>query len=573
MRIFKYIGKFIVFFIKQIFASLIFIGIFISLIIFVLGFFIRKEEVKPVPTIEKNTFINISLPQGVKEANSFEMFSKENKMTMFDLLRAIDFASKDNRIGGIYLDLDKINLSFSQIEEFQSALLNFKNSNKKIISYSYSLNKNNFLLGSISDKLYMNPASATDFSLEGFSISIPYSKKFTDKIGVEFQIIHIGDFKTYGENYVKDEISDEFKKSYEKILEFRANYFIENTSHNRGFSPEIFKENYLNGAYLLQNSQWALDNNFIDGTISFDKLFETENIKNRIDLQNYYSSIKKSTFSDKIAVIIAEGDISDNESSDNINPSFIEEQFKKALADRNVKGIVLRINSSGGSALASEIIHQKLLEVKEKKPVYISISDIAASGGYYIAAAGNKIFANRNSITGSIGVVTMSFNLKNLYEKLGLKFENLEIGKNLDFSDLNQSTDPQELELIKQSMISIYEEFKERVGNGRKLHLDTVETLAKGQIYTGEEAKENKLIDEIGGLNETINQLAIDMNIRNYEIISYKREYKRWNEMLNFRNYLFNKTFLKEMNNLEKNIEFFKELNNRPSLYLPYETN
>lgn len=573
MRIFKYIGKFIGFIIKQIFAAFIFIGVFLSLILFLIAMILKKEETKPVSIVEKNSYINISLPYEIKEINSFEMFTKAQKLTMYDLLRTIDYASRDNKIDGIYLDLDNINLSFSQIEELQNALISFKNRNKKIIAYGNSINKNNFLLGSVANKIYMNPSASTDFSLEGFNLSIPYSKKLTDKIGLEFQVIHVGDYKTYGENYVKESISEEFKKSYEKILRSKADYFVKQISNNKKIPLEAFKDSYLNGEYLLINSKKALNLGLIDELISFDKLFEKEKIKNRINFTDYLSSIKNNNTGNKIAVIIAEGNISNSPDYDNINPLYIEEQFKKAINDKNVKAIVLRINSSGGSALASDIIHQKLLEIKKKKPVYISISDTAASGGYYIATAGNKIFANENSITGSIGVVTMSFNLKGLYEKIGLKYENLEFGKTLDFSNINQSPEKYELDLIKESMISVYDEFKSRVGSGRKIDIETVETLAKGQIYTGIEAKNNKLIDEIGGLNQTISHLAKDLKLNNYEVIVYKKDFNTWEQMTNFSNYLSLDKYFKTFQKLNKSIEFYEEINNKSSLIFPYDIN
>lgn len=571
MKIFKYIGRFIGFIIKQIFAAFIFIGVFLSLLLFIIAIILKKEENKPISIAEKNSYINISLPYEIKEINSFEMFTKAPNLTMYDLLRTIDYASKDTKIDGIYLDLDNLNLSFSQIEELQNTLLAFKRNNKKIIAYANSINKNNFLLGSIANKIYMNPSASTDFSLEGFSLSIPYSKKLTDKIGMEFQVIHVGDYKTYGENYVKESISEEFKKSYEKILHSKADYFVRQISNNKKLPLESFKTSYLNGDYLLINSKKALGLGLIDELISFDKLFDKEKIKNRIDLTDYLSSIKRNNTENKIAVIVAEGNISNSVDSDNINPTYIEDQFKKALNDKSVKAIVLRINSSGGSALASEIIHQKLLEIKKKKPVYVSISDTAASGGYYIATAGNKIFANENSVTGSIGVVTMSFNLKALFEKVGLNYENLEFGKTLDFSNISQSPEKYELELIKESMMSVYDEFKSRVGTGRKIDIETVETLAKGQIYTGIEAKKNKLVDEIGGLNQTISHLANDLKIKNYEVVIYKKDLNTWDQMTNITNYLSLDKYFKTFQKLDENIKFYEEINNKSSLVFPYD--
>ncbi len=169
MRIFKYIGKFIGFIIKQIFAALIFIGVFLSLILFIITIILKKEETKPISIVEKNSYINISLPYEIKEVNSFEMFTKTPNLTMYDLVRTIDYASKDNKIDGIYLELDNINLSFSQIEELHNALMNFKKNNKKIIAYANSVNKNNYLLGSIANRFYMNPSPLSRGFPAGFA--------------------------------------------------------------------------------------------------------------------------------------------------------------------------------------------------------------------------------------------------------------------------------------------------------------------------------------------------------------------------------------------------------------------
>ena len=570
MNIFKYLKKFFAFVLKEVFSTIIFLVVLASIIAFISFNLLKKEEITPI--IHTNSYIKLSLPNGINEINDFDFnFLKKDKTpTMFEILKIIEYSSYDPKIEGVILDLDNLNLTFPQIEEIGKEIKEFKKTGKKIIAFSYALNKNNFLLGSLANKLYMDPAASTEFSLEGFKLSIPYSKKLTDKIGVEFQVVHIGDYKTYGENYVKESITDEFKSSYKKILQSRMDYFTETLANNRKLEPNKFRTDFLEGKFLLLNSKKALKNNLIDGQLPYEKVLKSEKINNIIELYEYSKTIDTFEKSNKIAVIVAEGDIVNySELNDGITPTLIKDQVEKAIKDNSIKAVVLRVNSPGGSALASEIIYQKLLELRAKKPLYISISDVAASGGYYIASAGNKIYANKNSITGSIGVVTMSFNVKELYEKLGLNYESLELGTNLDFNDLSKKTSQNELKLIKESMGDIYEEFKSRVATGRKLPMDTVESLAKGQIYTGLEAKDNKLIDDIGGLSDTIGAIAKDYKIKDYEVVFYEKDFDKLEELLDLKKYLKLPSVVEKLKTVDKTINFINELNNKPSLYFP----
>lgn len=574
MKLFKYLKSFFTFILKEIFASFIFLAVLLGIILIFAITLYKKNDAQT--TIGQNSYIILSLPDGLKEDVDFNLNILDNghNLTMFDVLNIINYSRNDEKISGIILDLDNLNLSFSQIEELEKALKNFKLKGKTILGYAYNFNKSNYLLGSIANKLSMDPSASTDFSLEGFKISVPYSKSLTDKIGIEFQIIHVGDYKTFGENYVKNSISEESKISYKKILNSRMNYFTETVSNNKNLNTDKFKKDFLNGKYILLNSKKALENKFIDNQITYDNFFDSRGVNNTIDLGEYYTSILKEDKKNKIAVIVAEGDINaTSEFSDGITPDLIEAQIDRVIDDNDVKAVVLRINSPGGSALASEIIYQKLLALKKKKPVYISISDMAASGGYYMAVAGNKIFANENSVTGSIGVVSMFFNLKDLYEKLGLNYETLELGTNLDFTDLSAKAKTEEIELIKNSMTSIYNEFKQRVATGRKLDLSRVEELAKGQIYTGIEAKNNKLIDEIGGLNDTITSMAKDFKINNYEIVFYQKNFNKLEELLNLKKYVKSSKLLNKFSDFEKQLYFIEEISNKPSLYLPLNFN
>lgn len=570
MLIFKYFRKFFLFIIKEIFSALILLGIVIGIIAFVSINLNKKMENKP--QVSDNTYIILSLPNGVKENKSFEFnpFAKEKDLTFFEIIKAIKHAKTDDKVSGVILKLDFLDLSFSQIEELSKELELFKKSGKLIFAYGEYISKNSYLLGSVASSIQMNPAASTDLVLDGFNVKVPYYKNLANNFGVEFQVIHIGDFKTFGENYVKDSISNEFKTQYQTLLQDKMNYFTKEISKNRKIDEENFKENFLNGKYIFQSSKKALANKFIDKQISYEDFLNTKNIKNTVGITKYYNSIDEIPYDNKIAVINLEGDISNLSSMpDAITPENVIELLNKAKEDSAVKGIILRINSPGGSALAAELINQKVTEIKKYKPVYISISEVAASGGYYIAVAGNKIYANENSITGSIGVVSLYFNLDTLYKKLGLKYENIALGKVPTSFDINKKIPDEEISILRDSMISIYDEFKLRVAQGRKIDLNKVEELAQGKVYNGLTAKNLNLIDQIGGLTATVEGLASFLKLSDYQVVLYNKDFDKFKEYLDLSNYVKGNKLYENIDNVQSKFKVLEELNGKPSLVFP----
>ena len=570
MLIFKYFKKFFLFIIKEIFSALILLGIVVGIIVFVSMNLNKKMENKP--QISDDTYITLSFPNGIKESKSFEFnpFSKEKDLTFFEIIKAIKYAKNDDKISGIILKLDSLDLSFSQIEELTKELELFKKAGKMIYAHGEYISKNSYLLGSVANSIQMNPAASTDLVLDGFNIKIPYYKNLANNFGVEFQVIHIGDFKTFGENYVKDSISNEFKSQYQSLLEEKMNYFIKEISKNRKIDETNFRNNFLSGKYIFQNSKNALANKFIDKQIPYEEFLNSKNIKNTVSITKYYNSIDEIPYDNKIAVINLEGDISNTSSlPDAITPENVIDLLNKAKDDSSIKGIILRINSPGGSALAAELINQKVTEIKKYKPIYVSISEVAASGGYYIAVAGNKIYANENSITGSIGVVSLYFNLDTLYKKLGLKYENISLGKVPNSFDVNKKISDEEISVLRNSMTNIYDEFKLRVAQGRKIDLNRVEELAQGKVYNGLNAKNLNLIDQIGGLTSTIEGLASFLKLSDYQVISYNKDFDKFKEYLNLSNYLKGNKVYENFDNVQTNLEILEELNEKPSLILP----
>ncbi len=577
MRYFlKFIKNLLFFTIKTIYGTIVSLILLLFLgIVLVAGILEMSKEEKV--SLKDGTYIELAFPHGIKEKKVFDFkyFDQIDNLAFFQVIETLEVARKDPKIEGIILNLDYINLNSSQIEELSDKLNQFKNSNKKVYSYGTNLVKSNYLLGVVADEIYMNPSHSTFVSFGGYEIKVPYYKNITEKFGVEFQVVHIGDYKSFGENYVKDTMSEEFREDYQRLGDTSLEYFINTVSFERKIGHELIKDKILNGHYLMLDSKSAKVEGLIDQVAFYDDFLEEKSIEEKITLDEYYKNIEKVKNADKIALIVANGGItmgsSDGFSSDYISPEEIIYQIEEAIEDDSIKGVILRVDSPGGSALASEIIVEKLTKLQEKKPLYVSMGSVAASGGYYISSNADKIFANKNTITGSIGVVMMSFNLEEFYEKIGLNWESIERGKTLDLFDLTEESSEEEIELLRNSATRTYDEFKARVASGRGMKMEEVENIAQGKVYTGVEAKEIGLVDEIGTLEETIETLAKELNLIDYQLVNLESS---MNEIDYLKNFNFIKTKIKaidKVDSIERNLEFYNELNNKFNFLMPYE--
>ncbi len=560
MFILKWIMNFIKFIISEILSLIIKLIFIIFVLVLTISYFGKEEK----QILKNNTFLEIDLSKKFLE-NSIEspLFLDENPTTFFQLINKIEFAKNDNKISGILLLLDGNSLNQTQIYELGDALENFKLSKKSIYSYATSIDNNNFLLNSYVSNSFMPPSAATSVNVTGYNKTLPYFKKLADKFGVNVDVIHVGDFKSYGENYNREYMSKEFKSDLERILKTNYSYFIEEISTNTNSSFKIIDDLVLSGEFMGRSSIDLFNNKFIDKLDYFETLKKQNNIENLLSVENY--QLPKKLSSNQIALIYADGDIIyDNKLgvTDSITPNMLIQNLKIAEENPNIKGIVLRINSPGGSALASDIIYDYIKNMT--KPVYVSIGSVAASGGYYIAAAGDKIFANKSSLTGSIGVVSLIPNIEKLTEKIGVNFEEISLG---NLSNLYSLTDAMTLnreERIFEANLKVYDEFLAKVSEGRKMDKKEVHNIAQGKIWLGKEALDNGLVDSIGGLQSTINSLASDLKLGNTFVvteISYKENiksiFKSYVSPIMFFNSIFKIT---NNNNLEKIIEEEKKL-------------
>ena len=366
----------------------------------------------------------------------------------------------------------------------------------------------------------MTPSASASLSLIGYQYSDLYLKNLLDKIGVNMEIVRIGSHKSYGENYTSNQMSPELKADLTRIFENRYNNFVSNIVKTRKINRDSINSDIVNGNTVNMSPFTARDKNLVDKLESYQDFMARLGItdKNISDIYDYYdNNVKDTEIKGKngtIAVIYAEGSIvyEDNGTQKNIiSPNNISEKISKALEIKNLRGIVLRVNSGGGSALASEIIYQQFSKVNV--PIYVSMGDTAASGGYYISMVGSKVFADKATITGSIGVVSMIPKLYNAQNKFGVTSNSISKGKYADINDSFTPLSEESKAKISASMNETYNEFKSRVIKNRKINDDKLEEYAQGRIWLGDEAKNIHLVDDIASLDEVIKRMANDLNL------------------------------------------------------------
>jgi protease-4 len=458
-----------------------------------------------------------------------------------EILNSIEKATTDDKIKGILIENGLQSSGWATTEEIREALLKFKEHGKFVISYSdYVLTQECYYLATVANKIYVNPGSMVEF--KGLSSDVMFYRKALEKIGVEVQVTRHGKFKGAVEPFILDKLSDENRtqiKAYEASL---WNQVIEDISKSRNIPAEQLNRiaDNMDGNIAAK----ALEVNLIDGLMYRDQLTDTlkslAGVKKDKELNlvsmNKYNKVPntKTNFSsgNKIAVVYASGTIVTEKGNEtNIGGNYYAEVIRKARLDSTVRAIVLRVNSPGGSATASDIIWRELDLAAKVKPVVISMGNYAASGGYFISAPGTKIYADPMTISGSIGVFGLIPNAgKLLEEKLGLTTETVNTNKNSDFPSIIRPMNKYEKELMQLSIENIYSDFVNKVAAGRKMSSSSIDSIGQGRVWSGTSALKIGLVDELGGLNEAIKGAAKLADIANYsirELPAYEDPYLR----------------------------------------------
>lgn len=577
MKILKFLKKIIlgtIFFItKEIFSFLIKGFLFLIIILGISGVVLNEFFKKDNIIIENESYIEIDLAREFREkTKNLPEILKNEDVNFYSLLKTFDSIEKDEKIKGVILKLDNLALNRGQIEELSKKIASLKSNNKIIYSYMTSVDNRNYSLATKSNEIFMPPAMSANVNITGYYTEMMYYKNLADKLGIKVNVVHVGDYKSYGEQYVKDKMSPEYKENMERLLNKVYDNFVDNISEDRRLNKNLINERILAGDLMVSEPYQLKKLGMVDELMYYEQIKEFVGKKKVISLDKYLQYVydnKKSTKknNDKIAIIYAEGTILMGEEprnlSDQLTPNTIIAELDKALKNKNIKGIVLRVNSPGGSALASAVINNKIKEVNKVKPVYVSIGGIAASGGYYISADAKKIFADKESLTGSIGVVSLIPNVKELVEKIDINIEELKKGEYADIYSLTNEVTKDKLDKIYASNLKVYDEFLNVVSEGRDLNREYVHSIAQGKVWLGEEALELKLVDEIGGIEDTISNLAKDLNLTHYDVIEIS-------ESLDYNSILKKYIPLIEVNDKIQSIFVEKELYFKSLYYFPY---
>ena len=583
MNLTKIVKQFLIFTLKEIYSFFLKLFLFFALLALLIIIVSVAVVSKQKESINNNySYIMLSPTNLTDDKLQTNLLKNAKQNISFrDLTIGIETAAKDQKIKGIIIDLDRVLLTSSNIEELTPKLEAFKKANKKIYAYGSYIDNQNYSLALNADEIIMVPSSSASISITGYHYSNLYMKKLFDNLGINFEVIHIGDYKSYGENYNKETMSDGLKSELTRILDTRLNTFTKSISQNRKLDLQTINTKLLNGDLALQTPFSVRDNGLIDKLEYFGQFLSRIGAKEEdvIDIYSYLS-IKtplKEHAKDKIAIIYAEGPITYLETSGGdivITPENISQKLSELNKISNLKGVVLRVNSPGGSALGAEMIYKALSDIQV--PIYVSMGSTAASGGYYISMSGDKIFADKSTITGSIGVVSILPKVNKGAEKYGVNSSSINKGKYSDVYDPFTPLDDDSRNKITQSMTETYKEFKSRVTTNRKISDAKLETLAQGRIWLGEEAKSNGLVDEIGSLDDTIKALAKTLNLTSYEVIDvYSNE--SFNDLISrflgrFGASISTSTSAPaEIIKVMDKYKFVEQNNGKPLYYLPYD--
>ena len=528
----KRLKKICLFVVAECFKALFRLLMF-ALVVYTVGKIISIETKKK--PVDAGTYIELTLSDKIAESRIITPFDIGSEINFYGILKNLEKAENDPRVEGLILKLDSIGLSRGQVEEFTVKIKEFKKSGKKIYAYAPSFTNQNYIIASVADKIIMPKTMGAMSEIKGYFMEVPYYKTLGDKIGVKMNVIHIGDYKSAGESYDRTEMSREHRENTERILNAVYENFVETISENRKTDKNILNEKILDGRFVLADPETMLRNNLIDEMDYYENFLIKNGITNKISLEEYISKLavdpkpkKDKSEKDKIAVIYAEGTINYFEDSKKINEIITPEKIQKELAiaekSDDIKGVVIRVNSPGGSALASDIIYNSIKNTT--KPVYISMGGVAASGGYYISAAGDKIYADKETLTGSIGVITMIPNVSELLKKAEINYSVISKGKYSDMGSLVRDLTEDEKDKIRASSLKVYEEFVDRVAEGRNMTREEVLKSAEGRVWLGEEAKEIGLVDEIGGIEKAVGDLALSLGLEDYKVVESLKEEK-----------------------------------------------
>jgi protease IV len=545
--------------------------------------------------MEDNSVLELNLDQVTNDYGgkfNFEDigFYEAKHDGLSDILKAIKAAQKDDQIKGISILNNTLELGVAQTKALRDELEDFKKSGKFIMSYGNSYSQKDYYLNSIANTIYLNPIGEIDF--KGLSTEVMYYKDFQDKIGIKMEVIRHGKFKSAVEPFLTNKMSPENREQISTFLNSIWNAMATDISKSRNIP--VTEINNIATGLLARTAPLAKTNKLID-KIGYEDEYHNEIKKilkldtdedyNAINIIDYAQDIATSatdnSSKDKIAVIYAQGEIGSGEGDLNvIGEGSMRRSLIEARKDEKIKAIVLRIDSPGGSALTSELIWREIEVTKKVKPVIVSMGNLAASGGYYIACGANKIFAESTTITGSIGVFGMLPNLSQVTQKYGINTELVETHKNASGYSLFKPLEDDFRNFTQEGVENIYKTFVTRVATGRKMTFDQVDAIGQGRVWAGSDALKLGLVDKIGGLDDALTYASNLVKIKEYKTVDYPKYEKEFKDLFSGAGL----PFMKSRENLIKEeigednyriIEQIKRVNKQKGVQasMPFEVN
>ncbi|MDD3563457.1 MAG: signal peptide peptidase SppA, partial [Candidatus Cloacimonetes bacterium] len=456
------------------------------------------------------------------EVLPLNLFGSRDTNSMQSMSAKIRKAKDDSRISGLLIQPMGAMLSLATLHELGLAIQDFKSSGKPVIAFGDMMGHSDYLLASYADEIYMEPSMSAGLMLSGASANITFYKEMFDKLGIKMHVIQAGEFKGAGEPYSQTSLTEGTRRNIEEMLSDRFNLILAGVAERRKLTMDDVKSVYNDRENFILHAAEALEMRLIDhaaprSQMLAERLIDPEKIVNI----NSYAVGKQNARGEKIAVMYLGGNIMPSSGGFNqaqISYEKVRKMVKQIQEDKEVKAVVLRIDSPGGSALESELIYQELLKLKSSKPLVVSMGGVAASGGYYISCASDKIIADSGCLTGSIGVIMMLPEATGLGRKLGLRSQTIKYGK---FAGAINPLEPYSEELLaslKRNSEGTYNEFKSRVMTARKISPDKINSIAEGRIYSAEDALVLGLVDEIGSLDFAIAKAAEAAGIARYKV-------------------------------------------------------
>lgn len=515
------------------------IGIFFIMITAI----IASADKKEAPSIAENSILHIQFKNVIRDRPStnpfdnidFQTFENKTALSLNKILKTIRKAKTDDRVKGIYLDISSLKANMAGIEEIRKTLIDFKTSDKFIVSYSENFSQNKYYLSSVADEIYLNPAGEMTF--KGLSAQVMFFKDLLSRLDVDMQVIRHGKFKSAIEPFIRDDMSEANRAQYSTIVSTLWEHLLLQISKERNISVDQL--NAIADGLLVRGASDAKELKLVDDLLYEDEVLallkEKVSIEEDDDLNlltlsklnrskssnvDDSDSKEKASSKNKIALVFAEGEIVSGKSTDGkMGSETIAAAIKKARKDEKVKAIVLRVNSPGGSALASDVMWREIVLAKKEKPVVVSMGGVAASGGYYISCAADKIYAESSTITGSIGVFGLIPNMKGMFNnKLGINMDMVNTNTYSDGLSTFRPLSAIEKEALTDMVEDVYSDFTQKVADGRKMTQAEVDSIGQGRVWTGISAKKIGLVDEIGGLRAAIEEAANLAELEDYKL-------------------------------------------------------